>query len=171
MYVLEKILEIIGSDEQVREVREFIKEDIEDGAYIDFEKIIEIPSNITDYGSLNVWCMVNWGTQMNAFAQIERSESTLRFLTRDYSATRLIIKLSEIFPEVIFHFEVFDPQEDCCSGGDVYYKFYYCISNGEYKLYLANFNGEIINYVAEYYEEIDAKINKYRKNYKREYYR
>lgn len=191
MYVLENILEIIGSDEQIREVREFIKEDIEDGAYIDFEKIMPIPeelynsrdshfgqdlvhellfgsipgvdwveydfdydpeggdensnkdfdyneylqnkfkklsdtekregfekalknqSNLEKFGAVDLyhWCMNNWGTYLDAFHQYLISENIIGFLTRDSSAYHLIIKLSKLFPVVIFKFEIIDPED------------------------------------------------------------
>jgi hypothetical protein len=243
MSTLENNLEIIGSDEQISKVREYISTD---GVYIDFNKIIEIPEELVDYscdllggivhsllfgnspgfdydnygeeyfefgieddylgnGKFDYqkiqqnkfkrlsdrkrregfekalkyqsnlerfegldnhnWLMNNWGTAFNAFSQRQISDSEIRFLTEEYSALKLIVKLSEIFPQVTFNLMVIDPEEQFNSlGGCIYDTDFYSISNGQYKYYRMNEYGEKIFINSSYYKKVDNLIKLYREN-------
>jgi hypothetical protein len=239
MYVLENILEIIGSDEQVKNVREFIKEDLEGGAYIDFNKIIAIPeelnycrdslggfvhslffgytpgfdyeeendygndesdfgaekfdyqkylqnkfqklsdsqkcdglekalkyqSNLEKYGGLDNyhWRMNNWGTPFNASDQWIYSYNKIGFITDEYSAIKLIIKLSEIFPQIIFNLVVTDPFVELNSlNGCDYYKEFYAICDGLYSYFNMNGYGEMIYIESSHNTKVDRLIDEYR---------
>ena len=243
MYVIENCLKIIGSDDQIREVRDYIKEDCkegEEGVDIDFEKIIPIPeeiyyvsicspgglvycllfgehygdnwdkegiileegfdpqneelkrlkkdnpikylqfrfknlsnskkregiemalkyhSNFEKYGCYDSygWRMKNWGTLLNVFHQGLTKDNDIVFLTRDYSALQMIVKLSEIFPQVIFELETTDPQSFCQDE-----KYCYSISNGVYNYYEVDASGEKVLDYSTYYEKINRLIQKYR---------
>lgn len=115
-------LTIIGTEEQVNAVKDFIKiEKVQEGqnifgpGTIDFNKITPMPKwvfqdhlSLKDeekYGRENCWygwSINNWGTKWNAYGQPdERSnQNTLYFTTAWNSPVDLIKKLSWIFPDI-----------------------------------------------------------------------
>lgn len=151
-------LTIIGTEEQVKQVREAIKGEGEN-QFIDFNKIAPIPTelvgtispmriisqseydeqerkiredDLTDnerkwglsrsltqklvneytkkfghcdwYG----WQNANWGTKWNAYDQIEVDENVIEFDTAWSTPYELMLKLSEMFPEVQFEIKYAD---------------------------------------------------------------
>ena len=221
-YELLNTLEIIGSDSQINEVREFIKgNSLEDGKGIpfDFNKILKIPdelvpyseidpggklvhcllfgdssknshnsnsdiymqskfeglttiekkrafnlaldyqSLIEKYGSMdsNEWCYENWGTEYYACGEELISDNVITFYTFRFSSEKLIIRLSEIFPQLIFEYHwkyYYD------AWPDRFVQAYFTIENGKSEQYYLDYFDERIYKVD--YTKIDKKINKYR---------
>lgn len=102
-------LEIIGDDNQVKEVREFLKgepTENEPNMFIDLNNIM--PST-EEFGSGSESKSENWKTSKNAFDQQSQRPNWIEFLT-DHSVTPIIQKLSKKFPQVSFIYKyVIDP--------------------------------------------------------------
>ena len=89
-YVYNKLV-IIGSDEQVKEVREFLKGKDSEGnqmCIIDFNKIAPMPEGVR-----------------NAVGQYLERTDTIRFTTVWAATLPLMKKLSEVFPDIVFLYE------------------------------------------------------------------
>lgn len=124
-------LKVIGNDEEIKEVLNFIK--IEKGEVsgirtIDFNKITPMPKwvygsnpNVTGisredyekYGEENTcleWARKNWGTKWNAFSQGDKrnTENTIYFETAWNGIPALIQKIAWIFPDVEIEYSYFD---------------------------------------------------------------
>lgn len=115
-------LTIIGTEDQVNTVKEFIKiEKVEENqeifghGTIDFNKITPMPKWVFQknlsfedeekYGRENCWygwSIDNWGTKWNAYQQsdLRTKENVLYFTTAWSCPIDLIKKLSWIFPEI-----------------------------------------------------------------------
>lgn len=107
-------LTIIGNENKIEEVLEFIKIDNEKIGTIDFNKITPMPKWIFSgnlgreeeqkYGKQNCWyewCLKNWGTKWNAYDQeFNKITNTLYFDTAWSGVPELISKLAWIFPNV-----------------------------------------------------------------------
>jgi hypothetical protein len=106
-------LEIIGDIEHVQEVVEAIKgEPYEDGklSRIDFNKIIEMPKELSSNGGWCDWCCENWGTNRNAaFSYSEGDpENVIHYRTAWVPALPVIVKLSSSFTNVSLNFSYWD---------------------------------------------------------------
>ena len=137
-------------------------------------KALKYQSNLERYGGLDNyhWCIRNWGTPFNASTQWLFSYNKIGFLTDEYSAQKLIIKLSQIFPQVVFNLDVIDTECQLNTKmGEGYYITSYSICNGEYTYCFSNCYGDKRSYNTDYYDKINLKINQYRTNYKWEYSR
>lgn len=128
-------LTIVGTDEEVLKVLDFIK--IEEGAFgkgdyptgigtIDFNKITPMPKwvygNSPDingisrsdeelYGRENTtlgWAIRNWGTKWNAYSQRRISNNTIYFETAWSGIPDLIYKLAWIFPDITIGYSYAD---------------------------------------------------------------
>lgn len=127
-YITNK-LTIIGKDERIKDVLDFIKIEKEEDVEIygigtmDFNKITPMPKwvyrgilgedEIEKYGEENcwkAWAEDNWGTKWNAFGQPDKrnSENTLYFETAWNGVPKLISKLSLIFPDVVIEYSYCD---------------------------------------------------------------
>ena len=98
-------LEIIGDVSQISEVRSFLQgSPFEDGSerYIDFNKIIPIPSGIVRQDDINKWRWDNWGIGKNACKQWEDLPNTIVFKTEYLPVLELMKKLSSLFPDIEF---------------------------------------------------------------------
>lgn len=102
-------LEIIGDDNEVQEVREFLSgkpNEHEPNMFIDLNNIMPCPKEFEDSSE---WKSENWVTTKNAFDQQSQRPNWIEFLT-DHSITSLIQKLSEKFPHVSFIYKyIIDP--------------------------------------------------------------
>lgn len=115
------MVKMVGSDERVREVLEFIKKDSTNDEIfplgsVDFNKIIPMPEDIfkgnlgidekKKYGEKNWydWSVSNWGTKWNAyyFDTSLVDENTIRFDTAWSTVPGVIAQLSSIFPDILF---------------------------------------------------------------------
>jgi hypothetical protein len=102
-------LEILGNENQVREVRAFLGgEPNEEGNnnYIDFNKIIQSP----DGKETIEWNCKNWGTEYNAYYQESPEPNIIQFVTANNPVPELMTELSSEFPDVpfIYHFDLPD---------------------------------------------------------------
>jgi hypothetical protein len=107
-YVFNKI-EIIGTDDQIFEVREFIKGRpfTDDKEYcIDFNKIIPSPED----RSIE-WCEDNWGTKWNALDQCVKADDVITFRTAWNYVPRIVERLSQLFPAVTFKYDASNMNE------------------------------------------------------------
>ena len=102
-------LEIIGDDNDVQKVREFLNgepTEHEPNMFIDLNNIMPCPEKLKDSFE---WKSENWKTTKNAFDQQSQKTNWIEFLT-DHSITSLIQKLSKKFPHVSFIYKyVIDP--------------------------------------------------------------
>ena len=116
-------LVIKGTNEQIEEVKEFLKpkekhngENQEKSVAMDFNNITPMPKWVYQgnlgsaeelkYGKENCWfewCRKNWGTKWNAFRSSE-SDNVIEFETAWNGVPELISKLGVIFPDVIFEY-------------------------------------------------------------------
>jgi len=115
-------VEIIGTDDQIEEVFNFLKSSTDEEQLIDFNNITPMPKwvygsspdvtgishkDYEKYGRENTcldWRSENWGTKWNAYDSY-RSGNTLHFDTANGSPAQLINKVAWLFPEVtIKHF-------------------------------------------------------------------
>lgn len=133
-------VKIIGSEDQVKEVIDFIKVD-ELGTGIDFNKITPMPKwvygNSPDtfgislddeqkWGSENTylnWARANWGTKWVGYQQPDKrnTEDTIYFHTAWNGIPELIHKIAWIFPNVIVEYSFAD--EDLGSSNCGFYRF------------------------------------------------
>ena len=118
-------LTVIGEEEQVKKVLDFIKieeetdKEVNGIGTIDFNKITPMPKWVFSgnlgiyeeekYGEENCWhkwSIKNWGTKWNAYAQPdERSaENTVYFQTAWNGVPKLIEKIAWIFPDVTIEY-------------------------------------------------------------------
>lgn len=117
-------LTIEGTEEQIKEVLDFIKiEKEEEGqkygiGIIDFNKITPMPKWVfagnllgeeekEKYGEENCWngwCSENWGTKWNARDQGFENNNTIYFNTAWNNVLILIGKLTWIFPDITFEY-------------------------------------------------------------------
>jgi hypothetical protein len=87
---------------------------------LDFNSIVPMPDDIY-LGELDfekrkllagkdwyTWCNANWGTKWNAYDYYKKAENSLTFCTAWSDVERLIKKLSQKFPGVIFEYSYFD---------------------------------------------------------------
>lgn len=109
--LIRNFLSFEGSEERKDELLKFIQnEDGEDHEIgvgtIDFNKIIPMPKEVeiaekqrSEYG--HDWRVSNWGSDINGkdCFYIE-SKNQIAFLTLECGATKIVAKLSEIFPDV-----------------------------------------------------------------------
>jgi len=108
---------ILGSDDEVKQVREFLKGEPDyDGSerHIDFNKIIQMPDELyvqshfenecyeRDEYPWRKWCINNWGCEQNAYCQKSDSFNSISFQTKDYPVSILISTLSKKFREIGF---------------------------------------------------------------------
>ena len=151
-------LTIIGTEEQVKQVREAINGERED-QFIDFNKIAPIPKELEGtqsplkiisqeeydiqelkianddltenernwgfsrgltqeladeykkkfgYAEWYSWQNANWGTKWNAYSQVERDIDCIEFQTAWATPYELLVKLSNMFPEVTFEVKYSD---------------------------------------------------------------
>lgn len=122
-------LTILGDEEQVNKVLDFIKveegSDADDGengiGTIDFNKIIPMPDHIYK-GDLSFekqkesngnnwydWSIENWGTKWNAYSyMLNEDDNTLFFNTAWSGVPDLMEKLSSIFPDIKFEYAFAD---------------------------------------------------------------
>ena len=134
-------VKIIGSDEEIKEVIEFIKIDEEGVGTIDFSKITPMPKwvygsnreviSITrgdeeKWGRENTcleWMRRNWGTKWGAYSQpdLRNTEDTIYFQTAWNGVPELIQKVAWIFPNVILEYSFAD--EDLGSRNCGIYQF------------------------------------------------
>lgn len=120
-------LKVIGTDDQVKEVMEFIKIDSEGIGTIDFNKITPMPKwvygsqsnvigisneDIEKYGENNSldWAREHWGTKWGAYQQPDSrsNNDTVFFETAWNGVPKLIHKIAWIFPEVIIEYSFAD---------------------------------------------------------------
>src|SRR3954453_1446083 len=121
-------LEIIGDIERVQEVAEAIKgEPDEDGkpSKIDFNKIIEMPKELSIKDDWFEWRQENWGTIRNAHWSESDAENVIHFRTAWNPAIPVMIKLSSSFVNISVNF-------------------YYCDISGGREGRLLIKNGEVI---------------------------
>lgn len=131
-------LTIIGEEQEVKEVLEFIKEDNLGLGTIDFNKITPMPKWIygstpdvqgisredeEKWGKENTvlhWSIKHWGTKWNAYSQPDHrnTANTIYFQTAWSEVTNLIQKIAWIFPEVTIEYSFAD--EDLGSNCGVY---------------------------------------------------
>ncbi|MCM3704033.1 hypothetical protein [Paenibacillus macerans] len=136
-------VKIIGTEEQVNEVLEFIKNDELDVGTIDFNKITPMPKwvygNSPDiygisskdemwWGEDNTslgWARKHWGTKWNAYGQPDErsSKDTVYFKTAWNGVPNLIQKIAWIFPEIEIEYSFAD--EDLGSSNCGIYRFKY----------------------------------------------
>ncbi|MFD0713209.1 hypothetical protein [Paenibacillus sp. GCM10027626] len=134
-------LRIIGTNEQVKEVMEFIKYDSEGIGTIDFNKITPMPrwvygsspdvmgislSDEKKWGRENTslgWARQHWGTKWNAFSQPDtrNTEDTLYFQTAWNGVPDIIQKIAWIFPNVTLEYSF--ANEDLGSSNCGIYRF------------------------------------------------
>jgi hypothetical protein len=134
-------LTIIGTDEEVKEVFEFIKIDKEGIGTIDFDKITPMPKWVygssedvigirsTDedkWGAENTslnWARKNWGTKWGAYSQPDsrNTNNTIFFQTAWNGVPKLIQKIAWIFPNIIVEYSFAD--EDLGSSNCGIYRF------------------------------------------------
>jgi len=117
-------IEIIGNDDQVKQIREFLKGGLdEDGLerYIDFNNIVRMPEelrnadksfNPVDQNNWDKWCRDNWGTTWNAFTHLKMAENKLGFETLSCGILDLVQKLSLKFSDVTFSYNWDDHYDD-----------------------------------------------------------
>lgn len=117
---VENRLKIIGNENQIKEVKDFLKGKYDDGTdhNIDFNKITPMPKWVYNkdlsskdeekYGKENCWlewCIKNWGTKWNAYeSYLNDEENIIRFLTAWNGVPNLMKKLGFIFPEIEFEY-------------------------------------------------------------------
>ena len=114
-------LVIKGTNEQIEEVKEFLKpKEKESEGVIDFNNITPMPKWVFEgnlgkkeeekYGKENCWyewSIKNWGTKWNAFSSSE-SDNVIEFETAWNGVPELISKLGVIFPDVEFEYSFAD---------------------------------------------------------------
>jgi len=87
-------LEIIGKDNQINKIREFIKTP---NRLIDFNNIIANPNE-----ECSDWNYKIWHTKWNAFYQESPKPNIIEFSTSNYPVPYLMRELSKKFPNVVF---------------------------------------------------------------------
>ncbi|NDW10422.1 hypothetical protein [Dysgonomonas sp. 520] len=105
-------LEIIGDDNQVKEVREFLKgkpSKREPNMFIDFNKIIPSPDESVQCVD---WSYENWQTKWNAFSQKSPKPNQIIFITINDPVPFLINELSCKFPYVMFLYIYYLPDDE-----------------------------------------------------------
>lgn len=140
-------LEIIGTDDQVKEVLNYIRGNDKDGneMCLDFNKIIKMPEelqNEPDYKSSPIfenlinedplidkeqileklkheffekrekWRYKNWGCLYNVRQPELKEDCIISYSSLNGSGFRVINKLSEIFPKVLFIIFIFEESPD-----------------------------------------------------------
>lgn len=121
-------LKVIGTEDQIIQVLEFVKDDKLGVGSIDFNKITPMPKWIfgsspdvmgisrrdeekwgVENTSLN-WARRNWGTKWNAYAQPDSRSvgDTLHFQTAWNGIPELIQKIAWIFPDVTIEYSFAD---------------------------------------------------------------
>lgn len=150
-------LEFIGTDEQVKQVREFLSgEPSKDGSetYIDFNNFIKMPEEFYlsyENGDSDMfhkaieWAYDNWGTKYNAWGTKLLAENKIDFLTQNYGIPCLVQQLSLKFSEIQFIYLWYDCGEDWAivlTNGEGYhfdsvheYMTYYPYITGEYDVH------------------------------------
>lgn len=147
-------LEFIGTDEQVKQVREFLAgKPAKDGSetYIDFNNLIRMPEEFClsyenddseTFDKASDWALENWGTRLNAGKSKLLAENCIDFITLNYGIPHLIKKLSIIFPKIKFIYLWFDCGEDWAivltNGEGCYFD-----SVDEYMTYYPYLTGEL----------------------------
>ncbi|MEC0234057.1 hypothetical protein P4H71_06895 [Paenibacillus kribbensis] len=136
-------VKVIGTDEQIQELFEFIKNDTLGIGTIDFNKITPMPKwvygnspeirgiSLDDemlWGAENTvlgWSRKHWGTKWNAYAQPNdrNSKDTIFFETAWNGIPNLIQKLAWIFQKVEIEYSFAD--EDYGSSNCGFYRFEY----------------------------------------------
>lgn len=126
--IFNKLL-IIGSDDEVKQVREFLKGEPDyDGSerHIDFNKIIQMPDELYVQSHLEneyferdeypwrKWCINNWGCEQNACCQKSDSLNSISFETKDYPVPILISTLSKKFWKIRFLYLWWDSENEYC---------------------------------------------------------
>jgi len=105
-------LEITGDTEHVHEVIEAIKGEPEaDGTLnkIDFDKIIPVPEELSDYEGSHKWLCDNWGTtKYFNWSSEGDAANEIHFDTALVPSLPIIIKLSTTFPKVSLNFSYLD---------------------------------------------------------------
>lgn len=117
---VENRLTIKGTEEQIKEIKDFLKGKYNDGTEcnIDFNNITPMPKwvfneNLTSkdeekYGKENCWYewnRKNWGTKWNAYkSNLEDENNIVRFSTAWNNVSDLMRKLGFIFPNVEFEY-------------------------------------------------------------------
>jgi len=100
-------IEILGNENQVKEVRNFLRgEPNAPNMYIDFNRIIPSPD-----GEESIeWNCENWGTKYNAYYQESPQSNIIEFATVDIPVPGLMTELSAEFPDVpfLYHFDLPD---------------------------------------------------------------
>ena len=132
-----------------------------------FEKALKYQSNLEKYGGLDNyhWRLNNWGTPFNVSSQWIISENKIGFITEEYPAKKLIVKLSEIFPQVVFNLSIIDPLDHLeALNGCVFDTYVYSIINGQYNYYLMNEESDKIFIYSSLYQKVDNLIKMYREN-------
>lgn len=134
-------LKVVGNEEQVKEVMEFIKNDELGLGSIDFNKITPMPrwiygsspdvqgisrEDIAKWGEKNTsleWARNNWGTKWDAYGQDDsrNNENTIYFMTAWNGVPALIQKIAWIFPNVTLEYSFAD--EDLGSNNNGIFKF------------------------------------------------
>jgi len=122
--IIGNTLEFIGTDEQVKQVREFLAgKTAKDGSetYIDFNNFIRMPEEFCfsyendhreTFDKAIDWAFENWGTKYNARESKLLAENRIDFLTLNYGIPLLIWKLSVRFPKIKFIYLWYDCGED-----------------------------------------------------------
>lgn len=120
-------LSIIGTDEQIKEIKEFLKpkektswDDQNESVALDFNNITPMPKWVyrgglthkeeEKYGVENCWyewSIKNWGTKWNAFRTSEK-DNIIEFETAWAGVPELMAKLAVIFPNAKFIYEYAD---------------------------------------------------------------
>lgn len=164
-HVLNRLI-IKADKNKTQEVFHFMTgKTLQDGTcqYIDFNKIIPIPVEVTvneiiinnkkyyDYSNCNEWCRNNWGSKWNAFKQKLETLNILWFTTADIGVPFIIEKLSRIFPDIEFEYTFADEHWGCTTGDGIF-------RNGETDITFPT-NGSDKAY------EIYFKVNPGMKNY------
>lgn len=122
-------LAIIGSDDEVKQVYEYIKGEPDyDGSemYIDFNKIIRMPHEVQFQTNIyyenlerdkqpdKVWYKSNWECIGNAYDQKLEAENIINFKTQGSSIINLISILSLSFKNVGFVYYFADGNSSAC---------------------------------------------------------
>ncbi len=108
----ENELTVVGRDEDVEKVFEFIKSDC---AAFDFNTVISSPDNFCSPDYEREWYRDNWNSLSNAIRS-ERCRNKMFFETSWYPPTKVITTLARMFPRVSFHIEYFECGTGYCGG-------------------------------------------------------